>query len=97
MQLMIIFYLHYCFFLDLVLIMDSKTAKQILIETENFLTELPNTTDIMSYGQKHKKVQILPYDISYVDINIYEDIVIDKGACPLIPNEFNHYVQYVLI
>ena len=74
------------------MIIDSKTAKQILIETENFLTELPNISDIMSYGKKHKKIQILPYDISYVDINISEDIVVDKGACALLPDEFNHYV-----
>ena len=39
-----------------------------------------------------EKVQILPYDISYVDINISEDIVVDKGACALLPDEFNHYV-----
>jgi len=83
---------NYCFFLDLVLIMDSKTAKQILIETEKFLTELPNISVIMSYGQKHKKVQILPYDISYVGINISEDIIVNKGACALLPDEFNHYV-----
>jgi len=44
-----------------------------------------------------EKVQILPYDILYIDINISVDIVVDKGACPLIPDEFNHYVQYVLI
>jgi len=40
----------------------------------------------------NKKVQISSYDISYVDINISEDIVVDKGACALLPDEFNHYV-----
>ena len=39
-----------------------------------------------------EKVQILPYDILYVDINISVNIVVDKGACALLPDEFNHYV-----
>ncbi|GET62573.1 hypothetical protein GLOIN_2v1870045 [Rhizophagus irregularis DAOM 181602=DAOM 197198] len=32
----------------------------------------------MSYGQKHKKIQILFCDLSYVDVCISEGIVIDE-------------------
>ncbi|EXX53134.1 hypothetical protein RirG_246830 [Rhizophagus irregularis DAOM 197198w] len=46
----------------------------------------------MSYGQKHKKIQILSCDLSYIDVCISEGIVIDKGACLLLPNEFNGYI-----
>ncbi|GET49844.1 hypothetical protein GLOIN_2v1884564 [Rhizophagus irregularis DAOM 181602=DAOM 197198] len=47
----------------------------------------------MSYGQKHKKIQILSCDLSYVDVHISEGIVIDEGACLLLPDEFNEFVQ----
>ncbi|CAB5353934.1 unnamed protein product [Rhizophagus irregularis] len=47
----------------------------------------------MSYGQKHKKIQILSCDLSYVDVCISEGIVIDEGAsCLLLPDEFNGYI-----
>ncbi|GBC21856.2 vertnin [Rhizophagus irregularis DAOM 181602=DAOM 197198] len=46
----------------------------------------------MSYGQKHKKIQILSCDLSYVDVYISEGIVIDEGACLLLPDEFNGYI-----
>ncbi|CAB4496253.1 uncharacterized protein OCT59_016492 [Rhizophagus irregularis] len=46
----------------------------------------------MSYGQKHKKIQILSCNLSYVDVCISEDIVIDEGACLLLPDEFNGYI-----
>ena len=67
--------------------MDSKFAKQLLTETKNFLAKLPNLNDVISYGQKLKKIQILPYDLSYLDIYISEDIIVDKGACALLRNE----------
>jgi hypothetical protein len=72
--------------------MDSKSAKQLLIETENFLAGLPTLGEIITYGQKHKQIQILPYDISHVNIYFSEDITIDQGACALLPDEFNHYI-----
>ncbi|PKY26099.1 hypothetical protein RhiirB3_528350 [Rhizophagus irregularis] len=46
----------------------------------------------MSYGQKHKKIQILFCDLSYVDVCISEGIVIDEGTCLLLPDEFNGYI-----
>ncbi|CAB4381299.1 unnamed protein product [Rhizophagus irregularis] len=46
----------------------------------------------MSYGQKHKKIQILSCDLSYVDVCISEGIIIDEGACLLLPDEFNGYI-----
>ena len=72
--------------------MDSKSAKQLLIETKKFLFKLPNLNDIISYGKKHKKIQILPYDISYIDVYISEEIIVDEGACALLPGEYKHYV-----
>jgi len=72
--------------------MDSKFAKQLLTEIKNFLAKLPNLNDVISYGQKLKKIQILPYDLSYLDIYISEDIIVDKGACALLPDEFKHYI-----
>lgn len=74
------------------LIMDSKSAKQLLVETKQFLSELPNLDEIMSYGQKHKRIQILPYDLSYINVYTSEDMIVDKGACTLLPDEFKHYV-----
>src|ERR1044072_4460743 len=72
--------------------MDSNSAKKLLNETRKFLAKLPDLNEIISYGQKHKKIQILPDDISYIDIYMSEDIVVDEGACTLLPNEFNHYI-----
>ncbi len=72
--------------------MDSNSAKQLLIETKKFLSELPNLNEIILYGQKHKRIQILPYDLSYIDIYMSEDIIVDKGASALLPDKFKHYV-----
>jgi hypothetical protein len=72
--------------------MDSNSAKQLLTETRKFLSKLPNLNEIISYGRKHKKIQILPYDLSYIDVYISEDIDVDNGACLLLPDEFKHYI-----
>ena len=39
-------------------------------ETKKFLSKLPDLNEIISYGQKHKKVQILPDDLSYINVYI---------------------------
>ncbi|CAB4410455.1 unnamed protein product [Rhizophagus irregularis] len=72
--------------------MDSISTKQLLTKTRKFLAKLPSLSEIMSYGQKHKKIQILSCDLSYVDVYISEGIVIDEGACLLLPDEFNGYI-----
>ncbi|CAB4483438.1 unnamed protein product [Rhizophagus irregularis] len=73
--------------------MDSISTKQLLTKTRKFLAKSPSLSEIMSYGQKHKKIQILSCDLSYVDVYISEDIVIDEGACLLLlPDEFNGYI-----
>ncbi|CAB4446831.1 unnamed protein product [Rhizophagus irregularis] len=58
--------------------MDSISTKQLLTKTRKFLAKLPSLSEIMSYGQKHKKIQILSCDLSYVDVCISEGIVIDE-------------------
>jgi len=45
--------------------MDSISTKQLLTKTRK---KLPSLSEIMSYGQKHKKIQILFCDLSYVDV-----------------------------
>jgi len=78
--------------------MDLKSAKQILSETKNYLTNLPNLNEIISYGQKHRRIQILPYDISYINIYMSDDIDVDNGACALLPNGLKiMYVQMQLL
>ncbi|PKC53163.1 hypothetical protein RhiirA1_479869 [Rhizophagus irregularis] len=72
--------------------MDSISTKQLLAKTRKFLAKLPSLSEIMSYGQKHKKIQILFCDLSYVDVCISEGIVIDEGTCLLLPDEFNGYI-----
>jgi len=72
--------------------MDSNSAKQLLSETKKFLSKLPDLNEIISYGQKHKKVQILPDDLSYINVYMSEDIDVDEGACILLPDEFNNYI-----
>ena len=78
--------------------MDLKSAKQILSETKDYLTKLPNLNEIISYGQKHRRrIQILPYDISYINIYMSDDIDVDNGACALLPNGLKiMYVQMQL-
>ena len=78
--------------------MDLKSAKQILSETKNYLTNLPNLNEIISYGQKYRRIQILPYDISYINIYMSDDINVDNGACTLLPNGLKiMYVQMQLL
>jgi hypothetical protein len=72
--------------------MDSIPVKQLLTETRKFLSKLPSLSEIISYGQKHKKIQILSCDLSYVDVHMPEGTVIDEGACLLLPDEFNNYI-----
>ncbi|GBC53919.1 uncharacterized protein OCT59_017220 [Rhizophagus irregularis] len=72
--------------------MDSISTKQLLTKTRKFLAKLPSLSEIISYGQKHKKIQILSCDLSYVDVYISEGIVIDEGVCLLLPDEFNGYI-----
>src|ERR1700722_10171497 len=72
--------------------MDLKSAKQILSETKSYLANLPNLDEIISYGQKHRRIQILPYDISNINIYMSDDIDVDNGVCALLPNEFKNYV-----
>lgn len=74
------------------IIMDSKSAKQLLIETENFLSKFPDLDEVISYGKKYKEIQILPYYISDIDIYMSENMTVDEGACFLLPDEFKHYV-----
>ena len=52
--------------------MDSISAKQLLTETRKFLTKLLSLSEIITYGQKHKKNQILPCDLSYVNVCMSE-------------------------
>ncbi|CAG8748241.1 4346_t:CDS:2, partial [Rhizophagus irregularis] len=75
--------------------MDSISTKQLLTKTRKFLAKLPSLSEIMSYGQKHKKIQILSCDLSYVDVYISEGIVIDEGACLLLPDEFNGFTRII--
>src|SRR6266542_4616633 len=72
--------------------MNSNSTKQLLIKTKKFLSELPNLNEIILYGQKYKRIQILPYDLSYIDIYISKDIIVDKEASTLLPNKFKYYV-----
>jgi len=72
--------------------MNSNSAKEILIKTKKFLAKLPSLNEIISYGQKYKKFQILPDNLSYIDVNMSEDIDVDEGACSLLPDEFRNYI-----
>ena len=72
--------------------MDSNSVKQLLSETKKFLSNLPDLNEIISYGKKYKKVQILPDELSYINVYMSEDIDVDKGACLLLPDEFKYYI-----
>jgi len=72
--------------------MDSNSVKQLLSETKKFLSNLPDLNEIISYGKKYKKVQILPDELSYINVYMSEDIEVDEGSCILLPDKFNNYI-----